>query len=147
MTAALGMALHRGAWRLRVAARYSEAGLAVWSDGAALITPKAMHAWGATVELGRQISGDGGDDPALRAGLGAEMNQWSFTEADDDARWRPALVGALEGSIRITGQWRMLVRGEVATGPSLFDEDELPDGYARRRALRHGIGFGVERAL
>ncbi len=147
ITAALALAMRRGAWRVRFAARYSEAGLAVWSDRAALITPKAMRAWGTTVEADRRVAGDDDTQPTLRVGVGVELARWTFNEAADDDRWRPAALGALEGSVRLGRRWRMLARGEVAIGPSLFRADELPEGYTLRRAVRHGIGFGVERTL
>jgi hypothetical protein len=143
-TAALAIAMGSGHWRVAASGRYTEAGLTVAGADAHVVTPRAMSAWGMGLEVHRRVAGSAAG-PAVYAGAGVDASHWEFRDAPDDSRWRMSGVALVQGAVAITGRWSVLLRGEVAAGSSLFDIEELPDGYRLRHALRHGVAIGIER--
>ena len=145
-TLALRVGRDLGHWRVSAEVRRTTADLAISGEATVVITTGAIDAWGSGIEVTRRIAGKPGK-PALRAGVGAVAERWSFDLDGGDARWRLAAQGVLDASIPLWRGWSGVLRAEAALGQSLFDEDELPLGYEVRRAVRHGIAVGVARTL
>lgn len=145
-TIALRVGRDLGNWRVNAEVRRTTADLAISGEATVLITTGAIDAWGSGIEVTRSIAGGPGK-PALRAGVGAIAERWSFDLDGGDARWRLAAQGVLDASVPLWRQWSGIVRAEAAFGRSLFDEDELPAGYELRSAVRHGMAIGVARTL
>ena len=114
----------------------------VIGPGTAIVTRRAMHAWGAAIEGTRRLVGAAGR-PTLHAGLGLLVERWAFDLEANDARWRVAGRGAIEVGVPVTERWTGIVRGEVTVSPSVFSADELPEGYLRRMGWRRGLGLGA----
>jgi hypothetical protein len=140
----LAITRESGMWRFALDGRRITSDLAIRGNSTALVTRDALTAWGVGLEashhiLGRQAS------PTLWGGLGAVGEQWSFSAARGEARWRAAIRGSLQLDMPFSARWRAIVRAEALAGASLFDADELPDGYGRQPALRAGLLLGAAR--
>lgn len=143
-TVSLAISRTSGRWRIETGVRHTDASLAVAAAEARVVTPAMMSAWGAGVDVSRRVAGDDAQ-PTLHAGVGIDASHWTFADAPDDSRWRMSALAMLQGSAAIGGRWRLLLRGEVAVGRSLFVAAELPEGYRLQRATRHGLAVGIER--
>lgn len=140
--AAVALGARVGTWRVAVAMRRAPADLVLRGDDAGIITPDAITATAVGLELGRRLAGAPGG-PELDAFLGAERVSWSFPGLDEPTRSGWGGLVALEGVVPFGRRAAGVVRLEGARGGSLFTEEELPDGFARRGASRIGLSVGL----
>jgi hypothetical protein len=143
-TIRLALGRDAGAWRISAGVERIGADISESSASTAIITPAALHAWGAMAEAGRRVAGHRGT-AALYLLVGGELINWSFDLADASSRSRGAVEGAAEFDFPVGRRWSAVVRGEVATGGSVFAVDELPDGFARINRRRSGVNLGIAR--
>lgn len=143
-TIRLALGRDAGAWRISAGVEHIGADISESSASTAIVTPAALHAWGAMAEAGRRLAGHSGT-AALYLLVGGELTHWSFDMADGSGRSRGAVQGAAELDFPVGRRWSAVVRGEVATGGSVFSADELPDGFARISRRRSGVNLGIAR--
>ena len=145
-TVALSLARGTGAAAFALELHHTSADLAEISASTAVTTRSALTAWGAALEFGRRVAGTP-DGPTLHAVAGAGIDRWSFDIADGTSRWRASVRGALEIGLPVNPTWGGVIRGQVVAGPSVFNLEELPEGFVQRVAVRVGLVFGVSRRL
>ncbi len=143
-TVRVAVGRNAGPWRFSAGIEHTDADISESSASTAIVTPAALHAWGAMAEAGRRIAGHAGT-AALYLLLGGELTHWSFDLAEGAGRSRGAVQGAAEFDFPMGRRWSAVVRGEVATGGSVFSADELPDGFARISRRRAGMNLGIAR--
>jgi hypothetical protein len=81
-----------------------------------------------------------GTGGALLLHAGVQLDHWSV---DSDGRDRVAGLAALSLDWPMTGRIVGTFRGGLAVGPSVFKEEELPDGFQSRLSWRGTIAAGV----
>ena len=145
-TLALRLARRQGASWLAVEVHHTSADLAEISASTAVMTRGALTAWGTALELTHRVVGPQ-DGPALNAVLGAGIDRWTFNLDDGAPRWRGSVRGALEADLPINPKWSGVIRSQIVAGPSVFNAEELPEGFEQRMAVRIGLVFGVSRRL
>ncbi len=145
-TLALSVAHGAGSAALAVEVHHTSADLAEISASTAVTTRSVLTAWGAALEFARRVVGTPGG-PTLHAVAGAGIDRWSFDIADGSSRWRASVRGALEADLPINPMWSGVIRGQVVAGPSVFNAEELPEGFVQRVAVRVGVVLGVSRQL
>lgn len=143
---ALSLTRRTRAWRVGAEIHYLAADLAELSGSAAVSTRGVLKGWGTAAEIARRVAGRDGA-PALHAVAGVAMDRWSFDLAESAPRWRVSIRGALEAEFPFGASWGAVIRGQVAGGPSFFEQEELPEGFAPRMAVRIGMLLGVSRRL
>jgi hypothetical protein len=145
-TLSVSLAREHGGWRIGMEFHHTSADLTEISESAAVSTRDVLKAWGAALEVARRLVGREGA-PALHVAVGVGLDRWTFDIPDDSPRWRPSLRGALEAELPINQKWSGVVRSQVSAGPSVFNSEELPDGFVQRTAVRAGLVVGVSRRL
>lgn len=140
----LSFARELGAWRLGLDVHRTAADLAEVGPSSSVTTSSLLAAWGFGLELSHRIAGRSGA-ASLLVGGGALIDRWTFDVADNSPRTRVAARGFLEADLAISQQWLGVIRGEVASGASVFRPDELPQGFTTRTATRLGLALGVAR--
>lgn len=140
LVAAFGF--QREGWRGQLGLRRGTADLVLRGEASGIITPAALRETTLTLDLGRTVLGAEGR-PTLALLAVISRHRWSFPRHDDPARTRWGGGVALEAAVPVTGRWRAIVRGELASAGSLFVAEELPGGFAPRGARRAGLGVGV----
>lgn len=138
---AFGVSRDVGRWRLGFASRYTAADLSEVGGGTAATNLDAVRAFGISTEGGFRVFGHVGG-PSLYALAGATLERWSFSQLDSD-RSRGAVQGAVEADLPAGRRWIALIRAEVAAGPSVFSNEEIPEGFTLATHWRSGIGVGV----
>ncbi|HEX3926986.1 MAG TPA: hypothetical protein VHW65_03235 [Gemmatimonadales bacterium] len=133
-----------GSWRLGVDARRTTADLGEVSSSTAVITRGALAAWEGAAELGRRIAG-APERTSLTAGAAVVWDRWQFRDITGASRSRWGGRGDLELAIPLGAHLSGIVRGEVLFEQSLFDADELPDGFTRQSGVRSGLLLGLAR--
>lgn len=78
----------------------------------------------------------------LHAGI--LLDHWSL---QTDGRDRVAALAAVSLDWPMTGRWSGTFRAGLAVGPSVFDEEEMPDGFKRHATWRRSIAAGVQLRL
>jgi hypothetical protein len=143
-TIRLAVGRDAGAWRVMAGLERTGADIAEASAATAIVTPDALHAWGASLEVGRRLLGH---PEAARLYLlaGGQLARWTFDEVDASTRTRAAIQGAAEFDFPVGSRWSAVVRGELGTGESTFSADELPAGFAPVSRRRSGVSLGVAR--
>jgi hypothetical protein len=129
-------------WRLGAELHHVRADLAEVSSESVVSSRSALSATGVALDLGFRVAGHA-DAAALYASLGAGYDRWHFDLPDDQPRWRPSARGALELDFPLGSRWSGLVRSQASLGPSVFQADELPEGFDRKMELRTNVGVGV----
>lgn len=143
----LDLALDReaGSWRAGIRLARLAADLALLGETAGALVRDALHGWRLGAVGGRTLLGDpDGARLTLLAGLDAE--RWTLDGVSDGTRSRVAVHATAEVAAPLGGAWRLALRYGVATGASLWREDDLPEGFARRagRERRWSVGVGRE---
>lgn len=142
----LVLSRQRNAWRVAAEFHHVTADLAELSGSAAVTTRGVLKGWGAAVELARRVAGHEGA-PTLHGIAAVAIDRWSFDLAESAPRWRASLRGAVEADFPVSARWSAVIRGQLSAGPSFFEANELPEGFARRTAIRTGILLGISRRL
>jgi len=138
----IGVAHDAGPWRLAIDLHRTSADLTEAGTSSSVTTPDLLKAWGAGVEVGRRIAGRS-DAAVLMIVAGATYDRWTFDLTDNSPRSRAAARGALEADLPIGRRWSAVIRWQATVGPSVFNANELPDGFTSRTAIRSGIGLGL----
>lgn len=140
----LAIARESGAWRVAFDASRITSDLAIRGLSTSLVTRGELTAGGIGLEAAHRLLGQPAS-PSLWGGLGAVGEHWSFSSASGEARWRAAIRASLQLEMPFSTHWGAVVRAEGLAGGSLFDADELPDGYNLQPGLRVAILLGVAR--
>lgn len=140
IAAALG--IDRGAWRAELSLRRAPADLVLRGSDIGVITPDALTATGLAVGLGRRLAG-APERATLHVMLAAERTRWSFPGLAEPARSSWGALVALEGAVPLGGRLHGVVHLDAARSGSLFSDDDLPDGFARKVASRIGLSVGL----
>jgi hypothetical protein len=138
----LAIARERGAWRFALDGSRITSDLAIRGLSTSLVTRGALSAWGVGLEAAHRLLGQPAS-PSLWGGIGAVGEHWSFSAASGEARWRAAFRASLRLEMPFSTRWSALVRAEGLAGASLFDADELPEGYSLETGLRAGVLLGA----
>jgi hypothetical protein len=141
---AFGVAIgfDRAAWRFALVARTEAPDLILGGVSSGLITPNALEAMHVGAEVGRRVAGSG-SLPSLHILLGAGVTRWSFPDFEDQPRSRFTGSAALESGIPLGRHFDGVVRLEVAATGSLFDAEDLPEGYEARTGGRGALALGL----
>jgi hypothetical protein len=143
-TLALSLTQQQGAWQGGLEFHHISADLGETSASTAVATRDVLKAWGAALEVSRRIAGEDGH-PTFNAVAGAGVDRWTFDLGDDSPRWRLSARGALELAVPVTPAWSVVIRGQAIAGPSVFNPEDLPEGFVQLTALRVGLMLGVSR--
>lgn len=139
---AVGIGRDRGAWRVALRGRYTHADLVIAGATAGIITTDVLRATAVGIELGRRLAG-ARDAAQAHLLVGIARERWSFEGLDDEARSVTMVTAALEGEVPLYKRVRGVVRVEGGTGSSLFEADELPDGFDTRSGRRAALHLGL----
>lgn len=137
-----GIGRDHGAWRVAVRARRTNADLVIAGATAGIITTDVLRATAVGAEVGRRLAG-ARDAAQAHLLVGVARERWSFEGLEDEARSVTMLTAALEGEVPLYRRLRGVVRLEGGTGPSLFEADELPDGFETRSGRRTALHLGL----
>ena len=140
--AALALGIDRGPWRLAVTIRRETADLVLAGHTSGIITRDALAAWQGGLEIGRRLIGAPGA-PSLHALVGIGVTQWSFPGFEDPARNRVGASLALDGALPMSRRIDGVLRLELLSGKSLFEDADLPEGYQSLAARRVGLSLGL----
>lgn len=138
----IGLGRDRGAWRLALRGRRTHADLVIVGATAGIITTDVLRANAVGVEVGHRIAGTEGSATAHLL-FGVARERWSFEGLDDEARSLTLMTAALEGDVPVFRCLRGVVRLEAGTGSSLFEADELPEGFETRSGRRTALHLGL----
>lgn len=130
------------AWRVEFAARRAPADLVLRGGDLGVITPDALTATGLAIGLGRRLVGGPGR-ATVHALLAAEWTRWTFPGLAEPPRSGWGGVLAVEGAVPLGGRLHGVVHLDAARSPSVFSDDDLPDGFARNAASRVGLSVGI----
>jgi len=139
---AVGIGRDHGAWRVAIRGRRTHADLVIAGATAGIITTDILRATAIGAEVGRRLAG-GRHAPQAHLLLGVARERWSFGGLDDEARSVTLVTAALEGEVPLDKRLRGVVRVEGGIGSSLFDTDELPDGFETRSGRRTALHLGL----
>jgi hypothetical protein len=139
---AIGIGRDHGAWRVAIRGRRTHADLVIAGATAGIITTDVLRATAVGIELGRRLAG-ARDAAQAHLLVGIARERWSFVGLEDEARSVTLLTAALEGEVPLYRRMRGVVRVEAGTGPSLFEADELPDGFETRSGRRTALHLGI----
>lgn len=142
LDATLTLGVDRGPWRVAVVVRRESADLVLVGHTSGIITRDALAAWHGGLELGHRIVGAPGA-PSLHVLLGAGFTRWSFPGFDDPARNRLGGWLALDGALSLSRRLDGVLRMELLSGKSLFEQADLPEGYESLTAHRIGLSLGL----
>lgn len=141
----VGLGREHGPWRVAVRGRRTHADLVIAGAAAGIITTDVLRATAVGIELGRRLAG-ARDAAQAHLLIGITSERWSFEGLDDEARSLTMVTAALEGEVPLYRRLRGVVRLEGGTGPSLFEADELPDGFETRSGRRTALHLGLRLA-
>lgn len=139
----IGAGRDRGAWRVAVRGRRTHADLVIAGTRAGIISTDVLRGNAVGVELGHRIAGAAS---AAQAHLlvGVARERWSFAGLDaDEARSLTLGTAALEGEVPLSRRLRGVVRLEGGIGPSLFETEEVPEGFETRNGRRSALHLGL----
>ena len=139
---AIGMGRDHGAWRVVVRGRRTLADLVIAGATAGIITTDVLRANTVGIEFGRRLAG-ARDAAQAHLLVGVASERWNFEGLEDEARSLTLVTAALEGEVPLYRRLRGVVRVEAGTGPSLFEADELPDGFETRSGRRTALHLGL----
>jgi hypothetical protein len=138
----VGIGRDHGAWRVALRGRRTHADLVIAGATAGIITTDVLRATAIGIEGGRRVAGQA-TGPQAHMLVGVARERWSFNGLDDEDRTLTLLTAALEGEVPLIRRVRGVVRLEGATGPSLFEADELPEGFETRSGRRTALHLGL----
>ena len=138
----LGIGIDRGIWRIELIAGRSSPDLLVIGASSGIVTRNVLESTGVTLAAGPRLFG-GPHKAELHLLLGATLSRWSFPEFGDPDRNRISATLAAEGALPLAGAIRGVLRLEGSLGASLFDAEDLPEGYQTRGARRMSLGVGL----
>jgi hypothetical protein len=139
---AVGVGRDHGTWRVTLRGRRTHADLVIAGATAGIITTDVLRATAIGAEVGRRVAGTPGA-AQLHLLVGVASERWSFEGLDDEARSVTLVTAALEGEVPLSRRLRGIVRLEGGTGTSLFEADELPDGFETRSGRRTALHLGL----
>jgi hypothetical protein len=138
------VAWHGAGWRVAATASTHSPDLQLRGETAGVLVVEALQARSYGVEFGRDLVGREAG-PRLTGIVGIATDRWKAVDAGATfSRWRG--LAALEGGIPLHGKIAAVVRAEAGLAESLFEINDLPEGYDRttawRRALQVGLRYG-----
>jgi hypothetical protein len=139
-TIALG--LDRGVWRFAISVRRETPDLVLVGESSGIITRNALESWHAGIELGHRVAGHPAL-PSLHVLVGAGVTRWSFPGFDYPPRSRLGAWAAMEGATPLVGRLGGVIRLEGMRTASLFEGEDLPEGYESLSARRLGLSLGL----
>lgn len=139
---ALAIGIDRGPWRIALRFRRETPDLILVGETSGIITRDALAASHGGLEIGRRIAG-GPAAPALHVIGGAGVTRWEFPGFEDAPRNRYGAWLALEGGLPLRSHLEGVLRLEALNTGSLFETEDLPEGYSARSARRLGLSLGL----
>lgn len=135
------LGLRRGFWRLAVGASQITHDLVLQGDEGGIVTPGVLRGTNVTAQIGRPIAQHGESHLELAAGVVG--TRWSFVGLGDPSRWRWGPVVSLEGVFPLSPRIGMVSRLAASRSGSVFEDDEIPEGYARQGSNRFEWSVGL----
>ena len=143
---AYGVSVQRlsGAFGVGLGVRYSSTG--VGAEGSSVIVEEkgVLKVYEVAPEVLILLAKPGAGG-ALRLHLGPLLDIWS-TSGEKDRR-RVAAQAAVSLDWPMTGRLAGTFRAGVAVGPSVWEESDLPDGYALRATWHRAFSAGISLRL
>jgi hypothetical protein len=132
----------RGPWRLALVTGRESPDLVLVGHTSGIITRDALAAWHGGLELGRRVVGPAGA-PSIHLLAGVGITRWSFPGFEDPARNRLGGWLALDGALPLAARLHGILRLELMSSSSLFEEADLPEGFESLAARRIALSLGI----
>jgi hypothetical protein len=140
--AAFALGIDFAAWRIALLIGRETPDLVLVGETTGIITRDALASWQLGLEVGRRLAGHAGA-PSLHLLGGGGITRWSFPGFEDPAQTRLGAWLAVEGGTPLVPHLDGVLRFEAMRSGSLFETDDLPEGYQALAARRIGLSLGL----